>query len=197
MENHLVIMARAPRLGMGKRRLARDIGALAAHKFYVRSTGGLLRRLGECPKWRLWLAVTPDKAARSKSGLWDFRGRTIAQGQGDLGDRMGRLFKILPPGPAVIIGSDLPDIKSAQIVAAFRTLGHRDWVMGPALDGGYWLIGARRRPSLRLPFAQVRWSSAHTLADTLVGMGGQTVGYLETLDDVDDGASWRRWRDRR
>jgi glycosyltransferase A (GT-A) superfamily protein (DUF2064 family) len=69
-------------------------------------------------------------------------------------------------------------------------------VFGPAADGGYWLVGLRRRP--RLPrglFERVRWSSAHALADTRAGLPKDTsVALLETLEDVDDVSAYARWR---
>ena len=189
--NHLVIMARAPRLGVVKRRLARDVGALAAWRFYRGNTAGLLRRLVPDRRWSSWLAVTPDTAARDPGGLWP--GVAVRrQGPGDLGARMGRIFRNLPPGPVVIVGSDVPGITPARVAAAFRLLGAHDWVFGPAPDGGYWLVGARRRPALRLPFAGVRWSSEHALADTLANLKDARVGFLEELRDVDTGADLAR-----
>ena len=195
LENHLVVMARAPRLGTVKRRLAHDLGAVAALRFYRSHTGDLLRRLSPDPRWRLWLAVTPDSAARDGRGLWPFDGTLVAQGGGDLGRRMGRLFEDLPPGPLVMVGSDIPGIRRDHIAAAFRVLGRNDWVFGPAADGGYWLVGARRRPRLQTPFAGVRWSSADTLADTLATLKGQRVALVETLRDVDSGADLKAIRD--
>jgi hypothetical protein len=190
---HVVIMARAPRLGAVKRRLARDVGDLAAWRFYRHGLVSLLRRLGRTRRWRCWLAVTPDSAV---SAGWPSPWRAVAQGPGDLGARMGRLLRDLPPGPVVIVGSDIPDVRPAHIAAAFARLGSCGWVFGPAADGGYWLIGARRRPARRDPFAGVRWSSCHALADTLANMRGASVGYLEELQDVDTGADWHRWRQR-
>ena len=180
-----MVMARAPRLGTVKRRLARDLGAVAALRFYRSHTGALLRRLSPDPRWRLWLAVTPDSAARDGRGLWPFDGTLVAQGGGDLGRRMGRLFENLPPGPLVMVGSDIPGIRGDHIAAAFRALGANDWVFGPAADGGYWLVGARRRPRIVTPFEGVRWSSEATLADTLANLGGYDIGFVETLRDVD------------
>ena len=183
--HHLVIFARAPRLGTVKRRLARDIGALAAWRFHVLTTGALLRRLGRDPRWTTWLAVTPDRWARGGRGLWRGPCRRLAQGPGGLGARMGRVFERLPPGPVVIVGSDVPGITAEGIARAFRRLGGHDWVLGPAADGGYWLIGARRRPVLSLPFQGVRWGSRHARADTLANLAGRRVALIEPLDDVD------------
>ncbi len=182
----LVVMVRAPRLGLIKRRLARDVGALAAWRFYRQTTARLLRRVGRDPRWRTVLAVTPDRGWR-RSELWGFRGEILPQGGGDLGTRMGRLLQRLPPGPVVVVGSDIPGLGRDQVARAFLALGRHDWVLGPAPDGGYWLIGTRRRPTLRLPFARVRWSSEHARADTLAGLKGARIAFMEELQDVDNG----------
>jgi glycosyltransferase A (GT-A) superfamily protein (DUF2064 family) len=96
----------------------------------------------------------------------------------------------------VIVGSDIPDIEVDDIVAAFRALGNNDLVFGPAADGGYWLVGARRRPVVpRNLFTRVRWSSKHALADTLANVPATCrVAMLDEHSDIDDGAAWRRWR---
>ena len=186
--SHLVVMARAPRLGAVKRRLARDLGDLAAWRFYRMTAGRLLQELSADPRWRSWLALTPDRAARVRRGPWPATCALLPQGQGDLGARMGRLLRTLPPGPAVIVGSDIPGLRPDHVARAFRLLGRHDWVFGPAADGGYWLVGARRRRAPpRETFAKVRWSSTHALADTLANLKGARVGFLEELADVDTG----------
>jgi uncharacterized protein len=184
---HLVIFARMPRLGQGKRRLALDIGAFAALRFQRVMLTQLLRRLGYDGRWATWLAITPDH-----SGPWPRRFATLPQGQGDLGRRMARVTRGLPPGPVVIIGSDIPDITAADIAEAFHALGSKDAVFGPATDGGYWLVGLRRRPHFIDPFTNVRWSSGHALADTLANLADKEVAMLRSLSDIDDGPSWRR-----
>ena len=74
-------------------------------------------------------------------------------------------------------------------------LGRHDIVFGPAQDGGFWLVGARRSPRLPALFGQVRWSSPDALSDTLGNLEGRVlVGFAATLDDVDDGAAYRSWR---
>jgi glycosyltransferase A (GT-A) superfamily protein (DUF2064 family) len=99
---------------------------------------------------------------------------------------MQRIFDSLPPGPVVIVGTDIPGIRPAHIAAAFRRLGDHDAVLGPATDGGYWLVGLRRRPYALRPFARVRWSGSHALADTLANLEGRRVALVATLGDVDD-----------
>lgn len=195
--HHLVLFARAPRLGTVKRRLARDVGALAALRFHRNSTDALLRRLAGDSRWITWLAVTPDRWVRHGRGLWRTPVPRLAQGRGDLGARMGRVFQRLPPGPVVIVGCDIPGITAAAVARAFRRLGDHDWVLGPARDGGYWLIGARRRPVLRLPFRGVRWGSPQARVDTLANLQGSKVALLEELDDVDTGDDLARLVSRR
>ncbi len=191
---HLVVMARAPRLGAVKRRLARDLGDLAAWRFYRMTAGRLLRDLGADPRWRTWLALTPDRVARAGRGSWPARCTCVSQGPGDLGARMARLLRTLPAGPVVIVGSDIPDLRPTHVARAFRALGDHDWVFGPAADGGYWLLGARRRRPPRETFAGVRWSSAHALADTLANLKGARIATLEALIDIDTGDDLENFR---
>ncbi len=188
---HLVVFARAPRLGRVKRRLAADLGALSALRFHRLNTQVLLRRLSGDPRWTTWLAVTPDQTARQTAAIWRYRGPLLAQGAGDLGARMGRVLRWLPPGPVVILGSDIPGIDPLRVATAFRALGSADFVLGPAVDGGYWSIGARRRPAVRLPFAGVRWGGSHALADTRANIAGRVV-LLDELQDIDTAADLAR-----
>jgi rSAM/selenodomain-associated transferase 1 len=193
-QRHLVIMAKAPRLGRVKRRLAAEIGAVEALCFYRRMLARLARELGTDPRWRCWLYVTPDRSARM-ARPWPAGLARRPQGRGDLGARMRRPLAELPPGPVVIVGSDIPALARRHVAAAFKALGNHPLVFGPAADGGYWLIGVRRRPHLPCLFHKVRWSSAHALGDTLAGLDRRhRVALLETLEDVDDGPSFLRWR---
>jgi hypothetical protein len=112
--NHLVIFVKAPELGRVKTRLAKDIGAGAALGFYRRTLAQLVLRVGGDKRWRTLLAVAPDRAAR-KSPIWPGRLPCVKQGIGNLGARMGRVFTRLPPGPAIIIGADIPGITRAEI----------------------------------------------------------------------------------
>lgn len=191
----LVVMARRPLLGAVKTRLAGGIGAVAATRFYRRTTLDLLRRVGSDPRWQTRLALSPDRAVHDE-GVWPRGLARIAQGPGDLAHRMGRLMRDLPPGPVVIIGSDIPDISRSHIAAAFARLGKSDAVFGPAQDGGYWLVGLRRRPRVTDIFGNVRWSSEYALGDTLrnVDAAGLSVATLETLSDIDTGEDYERWR---
>jgi uncharacterized protein len=192
MRRHLVVFVKAPRLGTVKTRLARSIGDVEAWLFYRRLTNDVLRRLRG--PWRLWLAVTPDRFAR-QGRFWPAGLARRPQGDGDIGSRMARPMAELPPGPVVVVGSDIPELAKRHVSAAFRRLGTHDAVFGPARDGGYWLVGLRRRPSRAHPFAPwVRWSSPHALADTLRALGPhRRHALLEALSDIDTAEDYGAW----
>ena len=87
-------------------------------------------RLKRDQRWCTLLAVTPDNAIWSP--CWPAGVVRAAQGPGDVGARMGRLMAAMPPGPVVIVGSDIPALRPCHVAAAFRALGNHDAVLGPA-----------------------------------------------------------------
>jgi len=180
----LVVMAKVPEAGRAKTRLAREVGVAAATRFARQATAALLQRVAHDRRWHTILAVSPDAGLASR--CWPRGVARIGQGRGDLGRRMQRIMERMPPGPVVIVGTDVPGIEPAHIAEAFRRLGRHDAVFGPATDGGYWLVGLKRRPRLLHPFANVRWSSRHAHADTLANLAGRSVAFVMTLADVDD-----------
>lgn len=188
LERHLVLFTRYPSFGTGKRRLAAGAGAAAALRFQRISLANTVRRLATDSRWRMWLAVTPDR-----SGPWPRQVDVISQGSGDLGQRLDRVMRTLPAGPALVIGSDIPGITRVLMAEAFHALDGHDAVIGPSNDGGYWAIGLRRAPRRISPFADVRWSSPHALADTVVNLRGRSLAKLPQLDDIDDVASMARY----
>ena len=183
MRRHLVIFAKAPRFGTVKTRLARDVGRTAALRFYRTNLFTLARRLGRDPRWMTWLAVTPDNMVRA-DGLWPAGIPRLRQGRGDLGDRLQRVMDLMPAGPVCIVGSDIPGITPRHVARAFGALGGREAVLGPTPDGGYWLVGLKRRPTVPCIFQNVRWSSGLEFEDTLAN-AGERVALIDTLQDVD------------
>jgi uncharacterized protein len=183
-------MAKAPVAGAVKTRLAREVGVATATRFARHCTAALIARVGCDPRWQTSLWVAPDASATSRH--WPRCLARRPQGGGDLGRRMQRILDRSAPGPVVIIGTDIPGITPAHIAQAFRLLGSAGCVFGGAHDGGYWLVGARRRPRTAPPFENVRWSSEHALADTLANLAGKSVGFVAPLSDVDDAAALAR-----
>jgi len=196
MQNTLVIMAKAPALGRVKTRLARDVGSVEATRFYRVALSRLIRRLAADPRWVTAVAASPDGEAVVPAPWHADADAVVPQGNGDLGTRMQHMFDIAPPGPVVIIGSDIPDITPAHIASALGALGNADAVIGPSVDGGYWLIGQKRVPKVLRPFASVEWSSGRERDQTLANFGGARVAMLDELSDVDSGADHALWRRR-
>jgi rSAM/selenodomain-associated transferase 1 len=182
----LLIMTKQPQLGAVKRRLAKEVGAFAAWQFYRHHVLGLVKRLARKPFWQTHILITPD---RSRYG-WPAKLHQHPQGHGDLGQRMLAGLLAAPRGtPVIVIGCDIPGINTPHLRQALSKLRHAHAVFGPAEDGGYWLVGFSGRQQLWRPFDQVRWSTPHALADTLVNFVGKKVAYAATLRDVDDAKS--------
>ncbi len=177
-------MLKIPILGRVKTRLARQVGAVAATAFYRHTSAAVLGRLARDRRWETSLAVTPDRGVCN--GVWPRSIKRQAQGGGDLGARMQRIMAHPSPGPVIIIGTDIPAVRACHIAAAFRLLGSVRAVLGPARDGGYWLVGMRRCPRVERPFQNVRWSSEHALADTLAKLQPPHVALTSVLGDVDN-----------
>jgi len=175
-------MAKVPVAGRVKTRLARELGVATATRFARHATMAVLARMVH-PAWHTTIAVAPDGGTRWR--LWPHHADRVPQGHGGLGVRMQRLMDGIAPGPVVIIGTDIPGIRASHIRDAFRLLGRHDAVFGPATDGGYWLVGLRRRPRVPRIFQAVRWSSTHALADTLANLSGLSVARVAVLSDVD------------
>jgi uncharacterized protein len=182
----LIIMAKSPKAGRVKRRLAGEIGTTKATQFARTCLAHTLLKLARDARWKTILAVALDSEIRAASWPRSPAGiKRLPQGLGDLGTRMQRLFRRLPPGPAIIVGSDIPGLTPREIARAFQRLRGADAVLGPAADGGYWLIGLRRSPRILTPFQGVRWSSPHALADTLANLEGRKLATAAILSDVD------------
>ena len=190
-EPHIIIFVKAPRPGFVKTRLAAAIGNEAACGAYRQLAETVLAHLAPLP--RLELRFTPDDA-EDEITHWLSDGWTAhPQGEGDLGERMHRAFTEAK-GPAIIIGSDCPQVELSDLRTAAKTLQARDAVIGPATDGGYWLIGLNAPcPAL---FENIKWSTSDVLPKTLekANEAGLSVQLLRELTDVDTGEDWQRWK---
>ena len=198
----LVLMARAPaplrcksRLaagGLGARRAALVQGRLLAHTLTVldRAADQLDARS------RLALSGIGERCARrllARSGGTEL----VPQGCGGLGVRLQRQFaRGFAQGyrAIVLVGSDLPRLTALDLQQAFAALQRIPLVLGPAADGGYWLIG------LRVPagalFAGIDWGGSQVLAQTLGQAGRLNLPYslLEVQGDLDRAADLTGWR---
>lgn len=179
----LIVIVKEPQPGRVKTRLATDIGDVSAAWWFRQQTRRLIRNTSD-PRWRTVISLAPD-AAVSASRCWPPPMERWPQGSGDLGERMHRALARAMPGPALLIGGDIPAVDRAHIARAFRALRGADAVFGPATDGGFWAVGIRgpRVPSHL--FKGARWSSEHALEDVLHGLKDHRVVLTDTLADVD------------
>ena len=190
----LMIFARVPRPGRVKTRLIPTLGPAGAARVYrvlMRQALMAAARLANVRR-ELWCAddpdLTPCATIARRLGM-----RLYVQPDGDLGARLAGAFaQALEPvgaGPAMIIGSDCPGYTPAYLEQAFALLETGspapDAVIGPALDGGYVLIGLRRpAPSL---FTGIPWSTDQVLGRTreALAAAGLTWRELPPLADID------------
>ena len=182
-KNLLLIFTRNPELGKVKTRLAKTVGdetALEIYKFLLEKTRDVSSK------------VTSDKAVYysvkiREHDLWDANSYQKHQQVGeDLGVRMCNAFKNgFEAGyeKVLIIGSDLYDLTSENIENAFIELDTNDVVLGPAEDGGYYLLGMK---SLQENiFHNKKWGTATVRKDTLADLKDKKVHLLHELNDVD------------
>jgi uncharacterized protein len=178
----VIVFMRAPVFGRVKSRLAREVGMVVAWQFYRRASARLLRRLEREPTWTVrvaWADPPPlSLLSRRPHDFW--------QGRGNIGQRMERCLRMASPGPVVLLGADIPGVRQAHIRGAFGRLGEAPVVLGPARDGGFWLVGARNGQYLQRPLfgPNVRWSSGETLNDVTIQLR-QPYALADRLADVD------------
>ncbi len=187
----ILVFVRVPELGRVKTRLAAGVGEAAALEVYRRLAEHTLERARQVAGGaRICICYTPDDAGAVVAG-WlgeDERTSFHPQGEGDLGTRMeGAFARAFAHGHqrVVIVGSDLPAMTAELLERASAALDERDAVLGPARDGGYYLLGLRRL--ITSLFREVPWSGPRVLKVTLDRLreDGVEPWLLEPLSDVD------------
>jgi rSAM/selenodomain-associated transferase 1 len=175
-----IVMCKAPELGKVKTRLAAEIGdecALAVYKELLRIT---LTAVAS-PAWDVVIVLDGDAAYMPPHPY-----RCIPQRGNDLGERIVHaMHDVGGCDRYVVVGSDTPTMTTRHIADAFHALDTHDVVLGPANDGGYWLIGMQQlHPDL---FADIPWSTDRVLTRTRERCEehARTIVLLETLSDID------------
>jgi rSAM/selenodomain-associated transferase 2/rSAM/selenodomain-associated transferase 1 len=189
-QERLVVFTRYPEPGKTKTRLIPELGAVAAAELHRQMAEHTLEQVKQLQLAR-WLEVEICFSGGSVELMQTWLGdgwRYTPQSEGDLGDRMGRSFDAaFSEGSerTVIIGTDCPQLGSSLLEQAFEALKHHDLVLGPAVDGGYYLIGLRHPTPLL--FQGISWSTATVLSQTVAIAQSLhlTIAYLPTLADVD------------
>jgi len=191
-----VVLARYPRVGAVKTRLAAAIGAGAAAVLYRAFLADIRRRLANHPGWALHWAFEPAGSPFAQ----EIAGTTaaFAQTRGDLGERMrAALARVVACGfrGAVLIGSDVPHLPLRTVEQAFASLAAgAELVLGPAEDGGYFLIGMRSVSAA--VFRGIRWGGPSVLEDTIraAQRAGLEPTFVPATYDVDDADDLERLR---
>ncbi len=195
----LIIFIKAPRIGEVKTRLARDIGAENAQKLYRAMVEDLLQNLRGPDNFDLLITLWPENAEPEVRNWLNWKGQITTQSQGNLGDKLQHAFgNGFAQGyqRIVIIGSDLPELSSSVINDSFKQLHTYSLILGPATDGGYYLIGLRS-PHTEL-FTGINWSTSDVLKKTLenadkAGLHHFLLPDMQDIDKYDD--IWIRWKE--
>lgn len=186
----LIIFAKEPRPGQVKTRLTPQLSPEEAAKLYHSFIEDILEEMSQVPKMQIALAFSPPEAQVFFQGLAPPGIGFFPQEGEDLGERMSRAYiRGFEAGynPVLLRDSDTPDLP-ALIVAEAREIlsaGIAQVVLGPATDGGYYLVGlSRPQPHL---FQGLTWSSSTVLNDTLkiARQLGLTVHLLPVWSDID------------
>jgi uncharacterized protein len=190
----LLIFAKAPRIGQVKTRLAEDVGAPRAVQIYRRMGREVVDRL-RSGSWRTVIYFDPPEARTTMEDWLGAEALAFHPQEGEeLGARLSRAFQHAShqAGPMCVVGTDIPDLHGGLVETAFQRLeaeGGPQVVLGPAKDGGYYLL-ALRSPEPRL-FQGIRWSTSRVREQTLdrareLELSVEELPVLADVDRVDD-----------
>jgi len=186
--NLLGFFAKFPEPGQVKTRLAQEIGPGAAAVFYRRLAEYVLKRTASLDSGYLRIVFyTPDAM---RQGFEEWLGNELLRPQrgADVGERMANaLEEMFEMGAekAIVVGADIPELHREIIDRAFRELDSADIVLGPAIDGGYYLIGMKAsQPEI---FLNIDWGTGEVFNQTVLNIKKMRLRYItvETLFDVD------------
>lgn len=180
------IFARYPEPGRAKTRLIPALGAAGAAGVYTKMLKGTLAQV-RAAGLPFELRITGGEAAAFRALLGDDIALTD-QGEGDLGARLSRV-----PAPALLIGSDCPGLTAPLLRTAATALAEHDVVIGPATDGGYYLMGLRQ--PMPFLFEDMVWSTPTVFAETCQRLARRAIepALLPELSDVDMPEDLAHW----
>lgn len=193
--NHLIVFTRYPEVGKTKTRLIPALGAAGAATLQRQMTEFTLKQAEKLAQQKQdglnSLSVEIRFAGGDRSLMQDWLGSSWSyqpQATGDLGERMQLAFQSafeMGSQRVVTIGIDCPELDSATLAQAFQALQNHDLVLGPATDGGYYLIGLRSLiPKL---FNGIDWGTNQVFRQTMAIAEGEglAIATLAPLTDVD------------
>jgi uncharacterized protein len=193
----LIVFVKAPRPGAVKTRLAVSIGPQAACDAYVFLVNRLLRQLTSLAS--VELRFSPDDALGEVKSWLQRDWAAAPQGEGDLGKRLTAAFvHAFAEGctRVVAIGSDCPEVNASDVNDAWNALESQDVALGPASDGGYWLIGLNAKNDGI--FQQIDWSTSRVFEQTMqwIKANGKSYHLLRELSDIDTEEDWKAFTSR-
>ncbi len=210
----IVLMTRWHAIYRCKSRLSKDIGAINAAKIQEKLTNHTIKVAKEIQKKGLAdVKVAIDGIGIQAATKWALRNKVqkvSIQGPGNLGTKMKRQFLMNPSeknishkkiqNPILIIGTDLPSISRFDLIQAIQTLAHKEMVLGPSTDGGYWLIGLSNKllnPLPAWPFTGISWGTNKVLEETIRLASLNKIDYqlLQTKNDLDNISDLSPWLD--
>jgi hypothetical protein len=193
----LILLARFPRPGHAKTRLAASLGEEQATRLYRLCADHAFNESGRLSSHIERYIFYADEVDRKLMQRWAGRGfRYVAQREGDLGQRLEHACcTVLSHGAqkAIAVATDVPDLSATIIDEAIAALDACDVVMGPSHDGGYYLIGMRKLHHQLL--SGIPWSTDTVLQRTLsiAESSGFKTYLLPSLIDIDTEEDIRRW----
>lgn len=199
-KNRLLVFARVPELGLVKTRLARDLGAERALELHRALLDDLLHTLGpsegETEVEVVWTGSEAVTGAQLREAFGDRR--LSRQAGPTLGGRLAVAFSerihFHAAEKVIAIGTDEPTLDQRVLSNAFDLLDSCDWVVGPATDGGYYLIGCRGPAYNTDVFQGIQWGSASVFQSTseTIRRVGATLALLPQRTDIDQAADLQR-----
>ncbi len=185
MENKAFIMTRLPHAGLNKRRLSKKISNVEIKKMMFSNIENCKKLFLSQKNWQLYYYLSENQNFRSFS--FSYNSNIIVQKGINLGEIIWYL-KSSVKEKFILFGSDIPNISLSSLKLAFNILKSNEVVIGPAYDGGFWLIGFANRKNLNYPFDNIRWSTEHTLDDLLCNLYKFNVNFkfTEKLRDIDN-----------
>lgn len=182
-KNALIIFTRNPELGKCKTRLAKTIGdeaALEVYTFLLQHTANVSKEVVADR-----FVFYSEKIITNDIWQLEYFNKMLQSGS-DLGERMQNAFEtLLQMGyeKIIIIGSDLYDLNPKIVNNAYKHLFNYDFVIGPAQDGGYYLLGMKQLDSTI--FKNKAWGTATVLKDTLQDLSNKSIKLMKELNDID------------
>lgn len=187
----VIVMAKAPRAGLAKTRLAPQLSAAGAARLAAVMLRHALCAAADAGLGPVVLCAAPDEHdAQLQAAAGEVAATLWPQGDGDLGARLSRAAErgLTQADALLLMGTDAPALDAAMLRSAAQALLQHDAVLVPAADGGYVLLGLRRTaPAL---FEGIAWSTAEVLEQTRQALRGLGWSHTElaTVHDVDEPA---------